>query len=225
MNPIIFLLCFTVGEKLNYVARFSFITLGSMTLEIKDTLSYDSTACYHFRSVINSSPGLSFLFSLNDTIDVYAETTGLLPLFYEEKLNESKYHHRSKLVFNHDSLFVVYDDSLIFEIAAQTRDLLSFWYYLRTIPLKIGDTIVVRIHKSMENHEILCPVVKKETIKTPGGEFNTILVSPQTTGKGVFGSKGSMDIWYSDDEKRYPVQIRAKMKIGSILFKLKEVEN
>jgi len=236
MITLLFLICFTpfdskyptgftIGEKLDYVAKFSFINLGSMTLEIKDTLTYKGFTCYGFTSILTSNPSLSFLFSLSDTIEVYARTEDLLPIYYEESINEGKYHNHSKLFFDHDSLNVIYDDSLSFDLLEKSRDLLSFWYFLRTIPLEVGDTIPVNIHKSKENYEILCYIEKKERIKTPIGEFNTILVSPQTEGKGIFGSGGEMDIWYSDDEARYPVQIKAKMKFGSVLFKLKGVKN
>lgn len=236
MITLLFLICFTpfdskyptgftIGEKLDYAAKFSFINLGSMTLEIKDTLTYKGFTCYGFTSILTSNPSLSFLFSLSDTIEVYARTEDLLPIYYEESINEGKYRNHSKLFFDHDSLNVIYDDSLSFDLLEKSRDLLSFWYFLRTIPLEVGDTIPVNIHKSKENYEILCHIEKKERIKTPIGEFNTILVSPQTEGKGIFGSGGEMDIWYSDDEARYPVQIKAKMKFGSVLFKLKGVKN
>jgi hypothetical protein len=99
----------------------------------------------------------------------------------------------------------------------------SFWYYLRTIPLTVGDTIDINIHASQKNHLIPCHVTKQEVIRTPLGEFNTVLVSPRVTERGIFGAGGGMDIWYSIDTQRYPVQIRAKMKIGSVLFKLKEI--
>jgi hypothetical protein len=61
-------------------------------------------------------------------------------------------------------------------------------------------------------------------IKTPAGEFNTVVVQPQTEGKGIFGAKGGMEIWYSETG-RIPVQIRASMKFGSVLFKLREVKH
>ncbi len=216
---------FATGEKLEYVAKYSFLTIGSMILEVKDSLEHKGFDCYHFSSVIISNPNLKFLFSLNDTVEVYARMHDLLPVSYEERINEGKYHDVSSLVFDHDSLFVVYDDSLHIDLLAESRDLLSFWYYLRTIDLIVDDTIPVNIHKSEKNYEILCYVKRKERIETPLGEFKTILVSPQTGGEGIFGEGGGMDIWYSDDEARYPVQIRAKMKFGSILFKLKEVTN
>jgi hypothetical protein len=225
MILLLFALCFTVGEKLNYVGKFSFLTLGSMTLEIKDTLTYDDAECYHLFSTITSNPALRFLFSLNDTMEVYTKMDNLLPLFYEEKIHEGGYSNHARLSFDHESRSVVYNDSMEHNLLEGSRDLISFWYYLRTIVLDVGDTIPVNIHESEKNYEIACFVEKKERIKSPLGEFNTILVSPQTEGKGIFGSGGGMSIWYSDDDARYPVQIKVKMKIGSAIFKLREVQH
>lgn len=225
MILLLFALCLTIGEKLEYVGKFSFLTLGYMSLEVKDSLIYKDVACYHLCSTLMSNPTLKFLFSVNDTIEVYTDAGNFLPLFCEKKINEGAYHDHARLSFNHESLSVVYNDSVRLDLLKQSRDLVSFWYYLRTITLEVGDTIPITIHESKENYEIGCYIEKKEKIETPLGEFNTILVSPQTEGKGIFGGGGGMSIWYSDDDARYPVQIKAKMKIGSVLFKLKEVRH
>jgi hypothetical protein len=153
---------------------------------------------------------------------VYTSVETLLPYLYQERINESGYHRKSNVYFDHDSGYVSYDDTLRIDIAQGTRDLLSFWYYLRQIPLEIGDTIVLSVHNSHENHEISCLVRGQEEVETGAGTYNTIVVEPRTEGKGIFGAKGGMVIWYSETE-RLPVQIKARMKFGSVLFKLQEV--
>jgi hypothetical protein len=218
----VLLLSFTLGERLEYDAKFSFLNLGSMTLEVEDTLTYRGTHCYLISSVLNSTNSLRFLFSIDDTIKVYTSTEGLIPRLYRERINESGYQRESNIFFDNEARSVSYDDTLTIEIAEDTRDILSFWYYLRLIPLEVGDTIRLSIHNALENHDIMCSVEGHETIKTRAGEFNTIVVKPQTEGKGIFGARGGMVIWYSEVE-RLPVQIRASMKFGSVLFKLREV--
>jgi len=223
MTFIVFLLSFSLGERLEYDAKFSFLNLGTMVLEVKDTLTYEDTHCYLISSILNSTRALRFLFSIDDTIEVYTRSDLLVPLLFRERINESGYRRASNLYFDHELQNVTYDDSVVCSIAPSTRDLLSFWYYLRQIPLVIGDTIVLSVHNARENHDIRCVVRGREQIKTGAGEFNTILVEPQTDGKGIFGAKGGMEIWYSEDD-RLPVQIRASMKFGSVLFKLREAD-
>lgn len=222
MNIILLVLGFTVGEKIEYEARYSFLNLGTMTLEVRDTITYSGVSCYHIRSVLRSASGLRLLFSIDDTIEVYTSREGLVPYVYRERINESGYRRSSDLVFDRDSNHVIYDDSNRIGITAETRDLLSFWYYLRTVPLAAGDTFTVDIHSAGENHRIECRVEQSEEVKTRCGNFEAILVSPRTEGRGIFGARGGMDMWYSVDG-RLPVQIRASMKIGSVLFRLKEV--
>ncbi len=224
MIGLLLIIGFSVGEQLEYDARFSFINLGTMTLAVKDTLTHDGVPCYHIGSVLESASGLRFMFSIDDTIEVFTSRDSLIPYVYRERINESGYERASDIVFNHDSLWVLYDGSLKVDMEEGTRDLLSFWYYLRTVPMEPGDTIVLHVHSAKENHEIRCVVQRRERVKVRAGEFETLKVSPQTEGKGIFGAKGGMDIWYSEPD-RLPVQIRASMKVGSVLFKLREVRN
>jgi hypothetical protein len=223
MIIVFFLAHLMTGEILEYEAKWSFLTLGSMTLELVDTTQYQGHSCYHIRSLLNSNPSLSFLFSLHDTIDVFTTTDELLPIIYQEDINEGNYHNHASLAFDHENLVVEYNDTLRIDLLDKTRDLLSFWYYLRTIELAVGDTISLNIHASQENHAIKCYVKKQGIVKTSLGEFDALLVLPETKGKGIFGSDGGMDIWYSRDDFQYPVLIKAYIKKGSILFKLKEV--
>jgi hypothetical protein len=216
------LLLFPIGERFEYEARYSFLNLGTMILEIRDTITYEGTPCYLISSILNSTNSLRFLFSIDDTIDVYTSIDGLIPVLYQERINESGYRRSSDLHFDHAAGTVSYDDTLIIRIDGDTRDVLSFWYYMRLLPLQVGDTLVVSVHSARENHDIMCVVEDSVRIKTKAGEFNTILVEPKTEGKGIFGSRGGMKIWYSEPE-RMPVQIQASMKFGSVTFKLQEV--
>ncbi|MGB7056050.1 MAG: DUF3108 domain-containing protein [bacterium] len=219
----VLLLGFSLGERLEYDAMFSFLNLGTMTLEVEDTLTYRGTHCYLISSALNSTSSLRFLFSIDDTIEVYTSIDELIPRLYRERINESGYHRENNLFFDNETRSVSYDDSLAIHIAEDTRDILSFWYYLRLIPLEVGDTVRLNVHSARENHDIVCLVRGHERIKTKAGEFSAIVVEPQTEGKGIFGAKGGMEIWYSEAE-RLPVQIRASMKFGSVLFKLREVK-
>jgi hypothetical protein len=223
MTLAVLLLGFSLGERLEYDAKYSFLNLGTMTLQVVDTLTYQSTHCYLISSVLNSASSLRFLFSIDDTIEVYTSTDELIPQLYRERINESGYRRQSNLFFDNEARSVSYDDSVNIQLDQDTRDLLSFWYYLRIIPLQIGDTVRLSVHSARENHEILCLVQGYEQLKTKAGEFRTIVVEPQTEGKGIFGAKGGMEIWYSEVE-RFPVQIRASMKFGSVLFRLREVK-
>ncbi|MGQ9534379.1 MAG: DUF3108 domain-containing protein [bacterium] len=216
---------FSPGEMLRYEAKFGFIDLGSMVLEIIDTVRIEGRLCYAISSRLNSNPDLNFIFSLNDTINVFTTINEFLPVAYEKRTHEGKYKNYQKLQFDNDSFYVKINDSTKVTLTEPSRDLISFWYYLRMIKLIEGDTIKVAIFEGKQQHTIECAIREKEIVKTSLGKFSAIRVTPQTRGKGVFGPGGSMDIWYSDDNNRFPVQIKTKLKFGIVTFRLTGVNN
>jgi hypothetical protein len=67
-------------------------------------------------------------------------------------------------------------------------------------------------------------VVKKEKLDTVLGEINTIQVRPIMKSEGIFERKGAIDIWLTDDDRRIPVRMKTKIKIGSITATLVKVD-
>ena len=63
-----------------------------------------------------------------------------------------------------------------------------------------------------------------EEIKTPLGTFKTLRVQP-TADAGVVKNRGNIWIWYTDDERHLPVQMRARLFWGTITFRLIGNEN
>jgi len=62
-----------------------------------------------------------------------------------------------------------------------------------------------------------------EEIKTAAGTFQTIRVEP-IADAGVVKNRGNIWIWYSDDNRHLPVQMRARLFWGTITMRLASVE-
>ena len=78
----------------------------------------------------------------------------------------------------------------------------------------------------MRTVTVTMKVEAKEEIKTPAGTFQTIRVQP-TAEEGVVKNRGNIWIWYTDDARHIPVQIRARLFWGAwstITFHLQSVE-
>jgi len=72
--------------------------------------------------------------------------------------------------------------------------------------------------------DIEIKVLRKERIELPMGMVDTIVVEPLLKSEGVFRSRGTMNIWFTDDENLIPVMMRSKIFIGSIYASLREHE-
>ena len=66
-------------------------------------------------------------------------------------------------------------------------------------------------------------VAAQEHMKVPAGTFPAVLVTAEAT-SGPLRSKGKVWVWYSDDASHTPVQMRAKLGWGTLLFRLQRVE-
>ncbi len=66
-------------------------------------------------------------------------------------------------------------------------------------------------------------VEKREQVKVPAGTFQAVLVTAEAT-SGSLQSKGKVWVWYSDDANHTPVQMRAKLGWGTLLFRLQRIE-
>ena len=98
-------------------------------------------------------------------------------------------------------------------IPACVTDSLSAIFYAASQPLVMGQTIRFPLADSMRTVTVTMKVEAKEEIKTPAGTFQTIRVQP-TADEGIVKNRGKIWIWYTDDARHMPVQIRATPVLG-----------
>jgi len=108
-------------------------------------------------------------------------------------------------------------------IPACVTDSLSAIFYAASQPLTVGHDVGFPLADSMRTVTVQMKVEAKEEIKTPAGTFQTVRVQP-TAAEGIVKNRGNIWIWYTDDARHIPVQIRARLFWGTITFHLQSVE-
>ena len=109
---------------------------------------------------------------------------------------------------------------------APVYDLLSAIYFLRMQPLKVGETIEIRVSDSGVIYRIPIKVAAREQIKTVLGKVWTLRLEPEVFGeKGVLPDEGKMILWFTDDARRLPVRSQIQSPVGRIEIKLKQAQN
>ena len=98
-------------------------------------------------------------------------------------------------------------------------DLLSGVFYAASQPLEIGHSFVLPVADYLRVVPVTMKVEGREEIKTTLGTFKTIRVQP-TADAGVVKNRGNIWVWYTDDERHLPVQMRARLFWGTITFRL-----
>jgi hypothetical protein len=108
-------------------------------------------------------------------------------------------------------------------IPACVTDSLSAIFYAASQRLAVGQDFGFPLADAMRTVTVTMKVEAREEIKTPAGTFQTVRVQP-TAEEGVVKNRGNIWIWYTDDARHMPVQIRARLFWGTITFHLQTVE-
>jgi hypothetical protein len=98
-------------------------------------------------------------------------------------------------------------------------DLLSAMFYPASQTLTPGQSFRVPLGDSTHTVAVTMKVEDREPVRTPLGTYQTIRVQP-TADAGVVKARGDIWIWYTDDDRHIPVQMRARLFWGTITFRL-----
>ncbi|HEX7122823.1 MAG TPA: DUF3108 domain-containing protein [Gemmatimonadaceae bacterium] len=103
-------------------------------------------------------------------------------------------------------------------------DELSFIYFLRTLPLEEGDSLLFARHYDPERNPTRVRVIGRETITVPAGEFETLVVEMTVRDERRYGGEGVVRLNLTDDERRLPVRIASTMRAaGTTVLSLESV--
>ena len=108
------------------------------------------------------------------------------------------------------------------DLPAYTTDVITGFYYLQSLPLQLGSTYEFPISDG-KTTIVRATVEKRDRVKVPAGSFPTVQVTAEAV-SGPLTSKGKVWVWFSEDTNHTPVQMRAKLGWGTLLFRLQKIE-
>jgi len=212
---------FPIPERLEFEITYTGIPAGRGIQEV----TMDG-AEIHIVSTAKSAPWLKLFFPVDDRIDSFLiegtppSSIGV-PRMYRERIREGWTRFQKDAQFDRNKLEVTTKDFIkksenTQKITPKTFDALSSFFYFRTVPLQIGNSYYIDIFdcKKLWNTEV--QILRREEIETPLGRFKTVVIKPVLKSEGIFARTGEMHIWLTDDDRRIPVLMKSKVKIGSI---------
>ena len=213
---------FQIGERLTYNVSFTGITAGQASLEVVNDTVVNNYHQLHIRFNARTTFPVSSIYTINDQVDTWLDSKYLYTKKLTKNIREGNYKNDSYTIIDYDqSIAITNGDTVI--IDQFLRDSYSLFYFLRTIPLIIGETIDFTAFDGKIITPFQVITKTKETINTMAGTFPCLVVKPFREGTTLLKNKGDMMIWFSDDKIRLPIQIRIKLKYGSMLLKLKDI--
>lgn len=210
----------SIPEKLIYDLTWTGIKAGTATQEI-----LIDGAETRIISTARSADWITAFFPVEDRIETVLSGSAPgkvgVPKVYRLKIREGNHRRDKEILFDHGKGIAHYKDNLNgdkreISIPAATLDTLSSFYYVRTLTLEVGKSVFITVLDNKKLWNVEVQVLRKETIKTKLGSFDTIVIKPLMQSEGIMERKGDMFIWLTDDERLLPVKMKTKVKVGSI---------
>jgi len=167
----------------------------------------------HFQSTFDRSRGCTEQFA-RQTVEGRRQMSSTLKMEYAQ----------SKSSFDETNWVTGKFKHIETPITGCMTDLLTGVFYASSQSMEVGKSFVVPVVDALRTVPVKMKVEGREEVKTPLGVFKTIRVQP-TSDVGVVKNRGNIWIWYTDDERHLPVQMRARLFWGTITFRLTGNEN
>ena len=165
-------------------------------------------ACIRFHNAINDRAEFD-----KQTVEGRRQISSSLLLDYKQ----------GKSILNERNLVTGQKKRLESSIPDCLTDLLTGVFYAASQPMEIGKDFYLPVADPLRTVLVTMKVESREVVKTQAGTFKTIRVQP-TADAGVVKNRGDIWIWYTDDARHLPVQMRARLFWGTITFRLVSVE-
>jgi hypothetical protein len=221
---------FREGEDLTFAIKIGFLTGGYSSMKIQNIETLDGRPTYHVVAEARSTGMVNKFYPVNDRNEAWLQPQTPSTLRYARKIHEGKYRVEEEVVLDqsahkfHQHVYRVdknrYSDQHG-DIPANVLDVLGSLYYVRSLPLAVGKTIVVDVHSEDKVFPLVVKVKKRQMVKVKAGKFDCFLVEPELRQPGIFVSKGKkLEVFMTADERHMPVLMRSEIFVGHVSAEL-----
>ena len=223
------------GEKLVYGVEWSFIRLGTVTIEVNDNVQLNGVNVNHIKLVIESNP-LLFWLDNQSVYESYVDSS-FKPIRFISDENVDNVAYKAQYDFNYqDSILYITlfqkdnTNSTITKEVPFTKNLvdgISLIFFARSRINTIGKETVSTFIEDKKGPVFFNFTGTKEKIEIDNydGEINTYFLNGEIFVKGIAGVTGPYKGWFSSDRQRVPIKSKLKVFIGSVSIELERWEN
>ena len=211
---------FGAGERLVYDVKFGAIKVGAGAMEVLGTTMVRGRQVWH---TVFSVRGGTLFYKVHDRYESWFDVSSLSSLRFKQDIDEGSYERERTFEIFPERAIYQEDEKPERPSVAQPLDDGSFLYFVRTIPLEIGKTYTFDRYFKPDRNPVTIRVLRRERIEVPAGSFDAVVIQPIIKTKGIFSEGGQAEVWLADDSTRAMLQMKSKLKFGSLNLYLKSI--
>lgn len=225
---------FVVGERFTYNVSWKVFDAGIATMTLAEKTSFQNEETYRINATVYSTGIVSALFKVVDVFESFFQARDLCSRRITKKIQEGRRHRETVVTFDAKARQARMEDRDLnlpdlppkrteSPVPSCVQDVISALYVIRTKTLRVGELVQFPINDGGRTYDVTVEIQALEEVRTPAGTFQAFRLEPKVF-DGLFKSKGRLFVWVTSDAARMPVQLKAKINIGTITATLTQAD-
>lgn len=215
------------NEKMMLDVDYLGMTVGKVVVGYKGLKMMNDRQVHHFQAFFKSAPFYSAIYELDDQLDTFVDKEYFVGKRYNLIQRESKQDIDEVQLYDHETLKTNAYQKQVRGKKVKNRkwegfiprwsiDPLSVLWLIRGMPLKNNDVYTLPVVNRAQTLVVTAKVEAREEITVNKKKVNAIRVQASSHYTGRTLKSGEMTLWFSDNETRSLLRMKAKIKIGSV---------
>lgn len=215
---------FTDGESLEYRLHYGVVNAGTATLKVeKMKKKIAGREIYHIVGSGRSRGAFDWFFKVRDRYETYLDVDGVFPWVFVRNISEGGYKKSQTYKFSQTKNVVDNGEGKKIQIPYGVQDMLSAFYYARTIDYKNakdGDIFTIWSFVDDEIWPLKIRFKGRETVKVSGKKYKAMKFNPVVQEGRLFENEEDVTVWISDDGNKIPLLAKGSVLVGSVKMEL-----
>jgi Protein of unknown function (DUF3108) len=218
---------FPDGQSYVYTAEWHLFNAGTATVKLESTGTEQKVT-----AIADSAGVANVLYGVHDRFEARFDPKTFCSLGLTKHTEEGPHKRDTQVTFDYPKRKSMLQEKNLKtgenkqaenDIPPCVTDVVTGFYYLASLPLQPGNSYTFPVNDGGKTAEVTARVEGKEKVKVPAGEFQTIRVAAEAN-SGTLKGRGRVWAWFTDDANHTPVQMRAKLSWGTLLFRLQRID-
>jgi len=215
---------FALGERFTYRVSWMGLHAATAAMEADPGPKLDGRETLRFVTTTMSSPLVTKFYAVNNRVESIVDAETLLPQRLLFRRREGKRKNDFDVTFHRaqgNVLSIKDGVPATIPIPAGTHDSISCLYAVRSAPaLQPGFSQIMTVHHDKKNYRLEVKIEAIEKVRGPWGEIEAIRALAIMPFQGIFLNEGNIRVWFTNDDRRIPVKMKAKVIVGSVIADL-----
>lgn len=222
-------LWFHVGEEMEYDIHWGVVPVGRTRITTQWILVRDKPAI-RIRILTRTRNVMDKIYPVDDFIESIVDPETFLPMRFIKRLKEGRYRADETTLFDFKTFKARWSSKTNgrtkeFDIDPDTRDIVTFMYYMRKQAFAPGSTNQFRVMADEKMYDLIVDAETSVKMKLPGfGSVSGVKIRPTAAFQGIFVRTGEVTMWVSEDPRRICTRIMASVPVANVRLNIVDVD-